>query len=445
MSPASANFASNSNNPSKKKKKSNGKKADKPSASTPMPTPKPDGGCDYCHKTNHIVEDCYALKYKKFYEMHNPPLYSKKNSKRNDIFPAVGTVAGYESASAYSSVEEAPLSSALQANTFDNFDTTWVVDSGASDYIVSSRTCFHKYSTDVPGPKVVNGLTGDTQVLGIGNVKLVSENGNSIELQNALHANVPYNLLSIGRLTMAGCKVTFEGPFCHVENANTGFHIKCKFAPSFGARSYLYRFRTNFSSVPPTESLAATTNIPSDDQITLIHARLGHVATSTLFQIPKVSVISDSWRSTISGVYNGDIPPLGICEPCLEGKQTRLPYPMNTNPTTAPLQLVHSDTCNVPIASIKGYKDFVSFTDDWTCWSFIYFLPNKEAATILNAFKEFKAKVEVHFNRKIKAIRMDGGSEYKASMKDFILEMGINPEPSTHYSPESNGVSERLN
>ena len=40
---------------------------------------------------------------------------------------------------------------------------------------------------------------------------------------------------------------------------------------------------------------------------------------------------------------------------------------------------------------------------------------------------------------------MDGGSEYQATLRTFLREKGIANDIITHYSPESNGISERLN
>src|SRR5436305_2959187 len=347
---STANFASNTPSKNKKKNAKNGKGADKPSASSTT-TSTPGVGCDYCHKTNHPIEDCHALKYKKFYELHNPPLYSKKNSKRINstppavgTSPAVGTVATYESG--YSSVE--PSASAMLSSSSPDI---WVIDSGASDYMVPfPRSYFKHYSTDVPGPRTIKGISGDAEVHGIGTIELTTDSGGKLVLKDVLHApTLPYALLSVGRLMQSGCTVTFKTPYCIITNS-TGFTIKSEFSPSFGATSYLFRFRATF---PPAESnaAAATPNIPSDDQITLIHARLAHVAISTLFQVAKVSIIPDSWKSAISGAYNGDSSSLGVCEPCLEGKQTRLPYPGVSNSITAPLELIHSDTCNVPVPS----------------------------------------------------------------------------------------------
>ena len=44
---------------------------------------------------------------------------------------------------------------------------------------------------------------------------------------------------------MAGNTILFNDPYCIIENS-TGFRIKSKFEPSFGAASTLFRFRVDF-------------------------------------------------------------------------------------------------------------------------------------------------------------------------------------------------------
>src|SRR5436190_8825120 len=158
---------------------------------------------------------------------------------------------------------------------------------------------------------------------------------------------------------MAGNTILFNDPYCIIENS-TGFRIKSKFEPSFGAASTLFRFRVDF---PIAESnLADSEPAITEDQIALWHARVGHVATSGLPHIAKVTTVPDSFRTAISGAY----PDPGVCEPCLEGTQTRLPYPPSARGPIFPLEFIHTDSCHVPVPSLKGYKDFVTFTDKAT-------------------------------------------------------------------------------
>jgi hypothetical protein len=144
------------------------------------------------------------------------------------------------------------------------------------------------------------GINGNTKVLGIGTITLTSPKGGELVLRDVLHApGLPYSLLSLGQFMMAGNSISFDSPYCIIEN-NTGFHIKSKFEPSYGAASTLFRFRVDFpvaesnladskpADFSPVDSKPADSNLAdsepaiTDDQIALWHARVGHVATSGL-------------------------------------------------------------------------------------------------------------------------------------------------------------------
>ena len=60
--------------------------------------------------------------------------------------------------------------------------------------------------------------------------------------------------------------------------------------------------------------------------------------------------------------------------------------------------------------SVDGYDSFVTFTDDYSRFGYIYLI--KERSEALNKFKIFKAKVENQDNLKIKVVRSDREGEY---------------------------------
>ena len=155
------------------------------------------------------------------------------------------------------------------------------------------RFHFKHYFTDVSGSKTIKNISEDVEVHDIDTIKLIIESEGKLILKDVFHASTLfYALLSVDRLMQFGCTVTFKNPYCIITNS-TEFTIKSEFFLSFSATSYLFRFHVTFS---PAEfnAAAATSNIFSNDQITLIHARLAHVAIFTLFQVVKVSVILDS-------------------------------------------------------------------------------------------------------------------------------------------------------
>jgi hypothetical protein len=69
------------------------------------------------------------------------------------------------------------------------------------------------------------------------------------------------------------------------------------------------------------------------------------------------------------------------------------------------------DICGpFPVKSVDGFDSFITFTDDFSRYGYIYLI--KERSKALDKFKVFKAKVENQHNIKIKIVRSDCGGEY---------------------------------
>jgi hypothetical protein len=111
----------------------------------------------------------------------------------------------------------------------------------------------------------------------------------------------------------------------------------------------------------------------------------------------------------------------------------------------APLELIHSDLCEMNGVLTKGEKRyFMTLIDDATRFCYVYLLRTKDEA--LDYFKIYKAEVENQLERKIKRLRSDRGGEYFPKVFDeFCQEHGVIHERTPPYSPQSNGVAERKN
>ena len=111
----------------------------------------------------------------------------------------------------------------------------------------------------------------------------------------------------------------------------------------------------------------------------------------------------------------------------------------------APLDLIHSDLCEMNGVLTKGGKKyFMTLIDDSTRYCYIYLLKSKDEA--FHYFKIYKAEVENQLERKIKRVRSDRGGEYfPNAFNSFCEEHGIIHERTPPYSPESNGIAERKN
>ena len=84
------------------------------------------------------------------------------------------------------------------------------------------------------------------------------------------------------------------------------------------------------------------------------------------------------------------------------------------------MEIVHSDVCGpMSSSSLSGYVYYVSFIDDFSRKTWIYFLKGK--SEVFSKFKEYKALVENQTDRKIKTLQSDNGEEFKNSVESLGL------------------------
>jgi len=94
--------------------------------------------------------------------------------------------------------------------------------------------------------------------------------------------------------------------------------------------------------------------------------------------------------------------------------------------------------------SLGGSHYILTFIDDFTKKTWVYFLKNK--SEVFERFCYFKALVENQSGLHIKVLRTDRGSEYiSKEFLHFCRENGIHKQFTTRYTPEQNGVAERKN
>eukprot|EP00253_Pinus_taeda_P004569 PITA_04569 len=82
--------------------------------------------------------------------------------------------------------------------------------------------------------------------------------------------------------------------------------------------------------------------------------------------------------------------------------------------------------------------------DEFSRNTWIYFL--KKKFEVFDRFKEFKALVENQSEKKIKVLRTDNGGELcNKELEEFCKKCGIAWQKTTPYTPQQNGVAERMN
>ena len=90
-----------------------------------------------------------------------------------------------------------------------------------------------------------------------------------------------------------------------------------------------------------------------------------------------------------------------------------------------------------PSITLSGYEYYFTFIDDYSRNTWIYLLKTKDE--VFRKFKEFKALIENHSERRIKILITNNGGEYTSKyFESFCKEDGIKRELTTPYNSQHN-------
>ncbi|GJU98888.1 zinc finger, CCHC-type containing protein [Tanacetum coccineum] len=141
---------------------------------------------------------------------------------------------------------------------------------------------------------------------------------------------------------------------------------------------------TNDSSMFAISNKRAKINL---DSSLLWHCRLGHISKKRIEKLQHDELLNSI-----------DIESLGKCVLCMSGKMARKPYSHQVKRAKDLLGLIHTDVCGpFRIVSRQGAKYFVTFTDDFSCYGYVYVLKHKHEVfeTFKNDLIDLKASRSV--------------------------------------------------
>lgn len=142
------------------------------------------------------------------------------------------------------------------------------------------------------------------------------------------------------------------------------------------------------------------------------HNRLGHPSFSVVSKIVSSNKLPCLFESNKESV----------CDACQKAKSHQLPYNRSLGSSKFPLELVHSDVWGPAIDSVGRNKYYDSFVDDFSKFTWIYFIKYK--SEVFQKFHEFQTMVERQFDRKILTMQTDWGTEYQ-KLHSFFDKAGI--------------------
>ena len=377
--------------------------------------------CHHCHQKGHIRRDCPKWKAKNASDPTKNAEEASKFTTSGNVGVKTGLDPDFGNAFAFMNVES--------GNSVGDDD--WWIDSGATQHMTYAEEDFITLSM-FEDPLKVN-LADDSHLFAYGSgvvgVHLYDVNNKKVNcvLKNTLFIpEIQNKLFSVSSAVREEGVVKFDKSEVTWENNGAKMLIGKKYGK-------LYKLNGQSQS---KDSCYFSKN--RENSVSLWHQRFGHLNENDLKSLFKNQLVSG--LNLAAG--KGD----EVCHGCELGKSKRFPFPKTSQrKTTKPLQLIHSDLCGpLNIASVGGSKYFVSFIDDYSRYVSVYFLKTKDEA--YDKFIEYVELVENQFDLKVKKFRSDGGGEYiSTNFKNFCKSRGIAVEGSISYSPQQNGVAERMN
>jgi hypothetical protein len=134
-----------------------------------------------------------------------------------------------------------------------------------------------------------------------------------------------------------------------------------------------------------------------------------------------------------------------ICDPCMRGKMSKLPFPKFSENEKEVLDCIVSDLCGPMQTETLGKAQyFMTFIDVHSGYAEVEFLRKKDETA--GKTIEFLERMKTQLGRKCKKFRCDGGGEYQCyKLQNYLKKEGIISQCTVARNPQQNGKAERKN
>ncbi|GKE04499.1 retrotransposon protein, putative, ty1-copia subclass [Tanacetum coccineum] len=169
------------------------------------------------------------------------------------------------------------------------------------------------------------------------------------------------------------------------------------------------------------------------DSAFLWHCRLGHISKKRIEKLQHDGLLDST-----------NIKSFEKCVSCMSEKMARKPYSHQVEMAKDLLGLIHTDVCGpFKIMSREGAYYFVTFTDGFSRYGYVYLLKHKHE--VFETFKVFQKEVENQLEKTIKSLCSDRG-EASGSLEDLeiIQEEDTHPsiDTSLHHEEDDQEIDE---
>ncbi|GKA65939.1 retrovirus-related pol polyprotein from transposon TNT 1-94 [Tanacetum coccineum] len=245
-----------------------------------------------------------------------------------------------------------------------------------------------------------------------------------IDVGSALKAkhkvfSLGHNLFSVGQFCDGDLKVVCRSKRCYVRNLE-GDDLLIG-----GRKSNLYTiFISDMADSSPVCLMSKATSTKS----WLWHRRLLHLIFGTINDLTRLDLVD--------GLANFKYGKDHLCLACERGKSKKASHPPKLVPSDHfKLELLHMDLCGpIRVALINGKKYILVIVDDYSRYTWVYFLHSKDETPEI--IKKFIAQAQLNYKAKVCKIRTDNGTEFKnATLKAHYEKLGIMQQFSTARTP----------
>jgi len=419
----------------------------------PMGRDRRDRTCYRCREAGHIERDCPMKKAEEKMQqdmqrvmaaMANllpPPANQasaattrppESNGHNNNFFPG-----GYPPPSGMSATITL---SVLTPTAVMPEVRSFMVDSGASIHLVNDLSLLHSptlHSTPISLHMATSDATG--QIIATGSLCLSSADQQPLWLHH-VHCvpSATANLISVTAAIRDGATFLTDSV-----GGYTGMCGPCDWSCPVEQKNGLYFLQKVSPIRNPVPALvnAIRAQHSHDCRLrALWHSRLGHPGEANMRRLQSENLVSGI---PVSLSPCEKCP--ATCEACIQGKHSRPPFGISSRTATEPLLRIHLDTVGpITPTAITGERFFVTIVDEAS--HYVIALAVKSKDTISGAVRDLLVFWQRQLGRTVKCIRTDRGTEFlNSTLKGYCAQEGIKFETSAAYTPQQNGLAERMN
>ena len=394
--------------------------------------------CWHCERKGHVKVKCHSWlkdtdEGRKYAEEH--PDFKKSKTGPLPTLGAKGNMSPEGARVASESTGDICWEAAESPQGAED----WIMDSGASRHMTPNRKAFFEYSAvDLRTVEIANGAK--MPGIGIGKVRLpvkVDGRTRSIVLMDVLHVpELRGNLISVTKLQDKGMAVETTVPPARKALIVRYQGRKVGTASRVGDTFVLDRSTDQAYPVRILTDCNGQETDSTEEKYARWHRRFGHIGPQIM---NKIHTVVDDINAAILPAK--DQP---TCEVCALSKKIRVVNRVSPERSIQPLARVFSDFWGpYRVPTMDGNRYMLTFTDDYTRKSWVVL--TKDRISLPYEFAQWRALVERQSGHKILALWSDNAGEYKSLGDTQLKGAGISLELTTVYTPEQNGVSERLN